>query len=452
MSQHGEDHEGASDLGQGREGGKTGRRFTMTKQVSRITAAESGHAHDHAGQDAGHAHDHAGQETGHAHGDAGQETGHAHDHAGQETGHAHDHAGQEAGHAHDHAGQDAGHAHGDEHGHSHGGGVWGFIQTVFHMHGHGDGGGELVSDSVLTTSREGIRALQWSLVSLLLTAVMQVVIVAISGSVALLADTIHNFADATTAVPLWLAFALNRRQPSRGFTYRYGKAEDLAGAFVVLVIFSSALVIFYETWQKLIHPEPMRNLGWVAAAAIIGFIGNELAAYVRIRTGRRIGSAALVADGLHARTDGLTSLAVLVGAIGAWLGFPLADPLIGALIGVAILFIVRDAARTMWLRLMDAVDPAMVDTVEKVASRVPGVEAVHEPRLRWVGHALWGELHIEVDGNLATQASHTIAEEVRHGLFHALPRLRTMIVHVDPRPQPGADSWIHHAITAHHAQ
>jgi len=186
------------------------------------------------------------------------------------------------------------------------------------MHGHDDE--DLMSDSVLTTSQEGIRALQWSLLSLLLTAVMQIVIVAISGSVALLADTIHNFADATTAIPLWIAFALNRRQPARGFTYRYGKAEDLAGAFVVLVIFGSALVIFYETWQKLLHPEPMRNLAWVAAAAIIGFVGNEAAAYVRIRSGRRIGSAALVADGMHARTDGLTSLAVLVGAIGAWLG------------------------------------------------------------------------------------------------------------------------------------
>ena len=411
MSQHGEEREGASGLGQDREGGKTGRRFTMTKRVSRATAAESAHPHDH------------GDGRNHDHGD-----GRSHDHG---DGHDHDHG---------------------EHGHSHASGIWGFFQTVFHMHGHGDKGSELVSDSVLTTSREGIRALKWSFVSLGLTAILQVFIVAISGSVALLADTIHNFADATTAAPLWLAFSLNRRQAPRGFTYRYGKAEDLAGAFVVLVIFSSALLIFYETWQKLIHPEPMRNLGWVAAAAIIGFAGNELAATVRIRTGRRIGSAALVADGMHARTDGLTSLAVLVGAIGAWLGFPLADPLIGALIGVVILFIVRDAARTMWLRLMDAVDPVMVDTVEKVASRVPGVEAVHEPRLRWVGHALWGELHIEVNGGLATVASHTIAEEVRHALFHALPRLRTMIVHVDPQPQPDADFWTYHAITAHHAQ
>lgn len=353
-------------------------------------------------------------------------------------------------HDHDHA-DEHGHDHADKHDHDHAGGLLGWVQSFFHMHGH-DEEEDLVSDSVLATSQEGIRALQWSLVSLFFTAVMQIIIVAISGSVALLADTIHNFADASTAIPLWMAFALNRRQPTRGFTYRYGKAEDLAGAFVVLVIFASALIIFYETWQKLIHPEPVHNLGWVAAAAVIGFVGNEAAAYVRIHTGRRIGSAALVADGMHARTDGLTSLAVLVGAIGAWLGFAWADPLIGALIGIAILFIVRDAARTMWQRLMDAVDPALVDKLEQTARQVAGVKEVHQPRLRWVGHALWGEVHIEVDGSLPTLSSHAIAEETRHALFHALPRLREMTVHVDPWPQPGADPWIYHTITEHHAR
>ncbi len=368
--------------------------------------------------------------------------GHDDDHHGApEPAHPHDHGE----HPHDHG--EHPHDHGE---HPHAGGLRGWVQSFFHMHGHDDE--DLMSDSVLTTSQEGIRALQWSLLSLLLTAVMQIVIVAISGSVALLADTIHNFADATTAIPLWIAFALNRRQPARGFTYRYGKAEDLAGAFVVLVIFGSALVIFYETWQKLLHPEPMRNLAWVAAAAIIGFVGNEAAAYVRIRSGRRIGSAALVADGMHARTDGLTSLAVLVGAIGAWLGLPWADPLIGALIGVAILFIVRDAARTMWQRLMDAVDPTLVDKLEQTARQVAGVKDIHQPRLRWVGHALWGEVHVEVDADLSTAASHAIAEEIRHALFHALPRLREMIVHVDPWPQPGADPLLYHTITAHHAQ
>ena len=188
----------------------------------------------------------------------------------------------------------------------------------------------------------------------------------------------------------------------------------------------------------------------MAFAAVIGFLGNELAALVRIRTGRQIGSAALVADGLHARIDGLTSLAVLAGTIGVWLGFPLADPIIGALIGVAILFIVRDAARTMWRRLMDAVDPALVEEMAHTAGHVEGVHSVHDVRLRWIGHALWGELHIEVDGQRPTVESHAVAEEVRHALYHALPRLREITVHVDPYAPESGDPTAFHAVTAHH--
>lgn len=365
------------------------------------------------------------------------------DHTPDEHDHAHD-GDDHAHHSHDHpaGAHDHAHAAGDHRG------LRGWLASFFHLHGH-DHDATLSSDSVLETSAQGIRALAISLASLFVTAALQIVIVIISGSVALLADTIHNFADASTAIPLWIAFALNRRNPSRGFTYRYGKAEDLAGAFVVLVIALSALLVFYESFQKLLNPVTPSNLGWVAAAAVIGFLGNEVAAWVRIRTGRRIGSAALIADGMHARVDGLTSLAVLVGTIGVWLGFPLADPIVGLLIGVAILFILRDSARTMWQRLMDAVDPGLVDTMEQTAVAVPGVARVKEPRLRWIGHTLWGELQIEVDGNLSTVASHQIAEEVRHALFHALPRLRSITVHVDPHADGHPDP--NHGLTAHHS-
>ncbi len=373
--------------------------------------------------------------------------GHVHDHPLAAHDHVHDgHDHSHDAHTHAHDGHD--HAHdGHDHVHAAGRGVRGWLESFFHMHGH-DHDSVLSADSLLETSALGIRALAISLVSLFVTAVLQIVIVLISGSVALLADTIHNFADASTAIPLWIAFALNRRTASRGFTYRYGKAEDLAGAFVVLVIAFSAVLVFYESFKKLLDPVAPSNLGWVAAAAVIGFVGNEVAAWVRIRTGRRIGSAALIADGMHARVDGLTSLAVLVGTIGVWLGFPLADPIVGLLIGVAILFILRDSARTMWQRLMDAVDPQLVDVMEETAMAVPGVYAVKEPHLRWIGHALWGEMLIEVDGDLPTVASHQIAEEVRHGLFHALPRLRSMTVHVDPRPDGHPDP--NHRLTAHH--
>jgi len=334
---------------------------------------------------------------------------------------------------------------GHHHDHSHDTGSW--WSNLLHVHAHDH---EIDIDSALEGSERGIWALKVSLLSLILTATFQVAIVAISGSVALLADTIHNFADAGTAIPLWMAFALNRRRAPRGYTYRWGRAEDLAGVLVVLVITASAVVVFVETWQKIIHPEPVRNLGWVAAAAVIGFVGNEIAALVRIRVGRQIGSAALVADGLHARIDGLTSLAVLVGAAGVWLGFPMADPLVGALIGVAILFIVRDAAAMMWHRLMDAVDPELVEETEHIAGHVAGVRGVHDVRLRWIGHALWGELHIEVDSKLSTVESHGIVEEVRHALYHALPRLREITVHVDPCPCDTGGPGTHHLITAHH--
>jgi cation diffusion facilitator family transporter len=363
--------------------------------------------------------------------DAGSSAAHQH-HAHDDQDHGH---GQEHGHDHDH-----------DHGHDHETDGW--LARLFHLHGHEHG---LEDDAALEGSKRGIWALKISLLSLLATALLQVVVVIASGSVALLADTIHNFADAGTAIPLWIAFALNRRQAPKGYTYRWGKAEDLAGVLVVIIIAISAGVVFYETWQKIVHPQPISNLPWVAAAAIIGFAGNELAALVRIRTGRQIGSAALVADGMHARVDGLTSLAVLLGAVGVWLGFPLADPIVGALIGVAILFIVRDAAVTMWRRLMDAVDPELVDRMEDAAGGVPGVRGVHDLRLRWIGHALWAELHIEVDGGLTTAGSHEIAEQVRHNLYHALPRLREITVHVDPCPCDTGDPIAHHALTAHHA-
>ena len=220
-----------------------------------------------------------------------------------------------------------------------------------HSHGHQ----QAALDPNLATDR-GVWALKISLAGLLVTATFQVFVVIISGSVALLADTIHNFSDALTAIPLGLAFWLSRRARNRRYTYGYGRAEDIAGVIIVLMIAFSAGEAIYQSILKIINPQPINNLGWVAAAAIIGFIGNELVAVFRIRVGKEIGSAALVADGYHARTDGFTSLAVLAGAIGVWLGFPLLDPIIGLGIGIAILGIVWKSAQDMWHRMMDAVN------------------------------------------------------------------------------------------------
>jgi len=287
-----------------------------------------------------------------------------------------------------------------------------------------------------------------SLVGLGLTAAFQLVIVLISGSIGLLADTIHNASDALTAIPLGIAFILGKRPPTRRYTYGFGRAEDVAGVVIVGMMFLSALVAAYESIQKLAHPQPLHYLGWVMAAAIVGFIGNEGVAVFRIHVGREIGSAALIADGEHARIDGLTSLAVLVGALGVWAGFSLADPLVGLLITITILFIVKDTAVTMWRRLMDAVEPAVVDSIERAAGTVPGVQEAHGVRVRWLGHKLQAELHVTVDEDLPTRESHRILEEVRHALFHAQPRLAVINVHADPC---GHDSEDPHALTAHHA-
>jgi cation diffusion facilitator family transporter len=303
------------------------------------------------------------------------------------------------------------------------------------------------TDSALEASDRGMRVLAISFAVLMATAAVQAVIVAASGSVALLGDTLHNFADALTAVPLAIAFSLGRRAANRRFTYGYGRAEDLAGIVIVLLITASAALAGYEAVRRLLDPQEIRAVGWVAAAAVIGFAGNEWVARYRIKVGKEIGSAALVADGLHARTDGFTSLAVLLGAGGAALGFPVADPVVGLLITIAIGFVLRDAAREIYHRLMDAVDPALVDDAERILATVDGVRGVESVRLRWIGHALHAEVEILVDHDMSVVAAHKVAVEAEHRLIHDLPRLRAATVHTDPDGPDGAD---HHAsLTAH---
>jgi cation diffusion facilitator family transporter len=262
----------------------------------------------------------------------------------------------------------------------------------------------------------------------------------------LLADTVHNLGDALTAVPLWLAFRLSRRPPSRVFTYGLGRAEDLAGLTVVLLMLFSALYAMYESVDRLMHPQSVTHLAAIAGAAIVGFAGNEIVAVLRIRTGREIGSAALVADGYHARTDGITSLAVLAGATGVWLGFDLADPLIGLGISVVILRIVWLSARSVVTRALDGVEPDVVMEISHQAGHVPGVREVTNVRARWAGHRLQAEISVTVPANLTTDDAHKVALEVRHRLLHDIPHLGEAVVHVDPETASGAR---HHRIDSH---
>lgn len=324
----------------------------------------------------------------------------------------------------------ADHEHADGHGHGHDHGS--------HTHG-------TVDASLLTTER-GIWAVKWSLVALGVTALFQVAIVIYTGSVALLADTIHNFGDAATAIPLWIAFSLAKRPATKRFTYGYGRVEDIAGIIVVLIILASAIVAAVQSIDRLLDPQPMEHVWVVAVAAIIGFVGNEAVALFRIKVGREINSAALIADGYHARADGFTSLGVLAGAIGVALGFPLADPIAGLLITVSILRIVWESGKAVLTRVADGVDPVVVDEIEHALGHVSGVEQVEDVRVRWTGHRLRAEVAVAVRASLSVSEGHAIAVDARHALLHALPYLSDATVHVDPSEQAGGS---HHAFEEH---
>jgi len=308
---------------------------------------------------------------------------------------------------------DHGHRHGDRHDHdehTHAGG-----EGYSHTHG--------VIDPSIATTECGIWAIKWSFIILAITAALQFGVVIASGSVALLADTIHNIGDAATAIPLWVAFKLARWKPTATFTYGFDRAEDLAGLTVVLIIFLSAIVAGYEAITHLIHPQMVQQLGWLAAAGLAGFLGNEVVAVFRIRVGRQINSAALIADGYHARTDGLTSLAVVAGAAGVWLGFPLADPIIGLLITIAIFGIVWQSARAVFTRTLDGIEPGIVGEMRHAAGHVAGIDEVIDARARWVGHKLHADLTVAVDNGLTVAAANAISASLQRELLAHLPAL-----------------------------
>ncbi len=294
-------------------------------------------------------------------------------------------------------------------------------------------------DTALEASREGMRCLWISFGILALTSLLQGIVVVISGSVALLGDTVHNLADALTAVPLAIAFTVGRRLPTRRYTYGYGRAEDLAGVAIVLTIAASAVFAGVAAVRRLADPQDVQYVGAVAAAGLVGFFGNELVARYRITVGRRIGSAALVADGLHARTDGFTSLAVLVGAGGVALGFPLADPIVGLLITVAILAVLRDAAREVYRRLMDAVDPELVTRCEQVLRDVPQVLDVGAVRVRWIGHELHADADVELDAASTLVQAHEVCVQAERALRAGVPRLAGAVIHPDPVGSSGRE-------------
>src|ERR687885_271290 len=290
-----------------------------------------------------------------------------------------------------------------------------------HAHTHG------IIDPEIVTSDRGLWAVKWSFVGLMVTALLQVGVVVLSGSIALLADTIHNFADAATAIPLGLAFWLARRPPTARFPYGYGRVEDLAGVVIVAIICFSALLTGYESIDRFFHPQTMQQICFVVIAALIGFLGNELVARFRIRVGQEINSAALVADGYHARIDSVTSLAVLGSAIATWMGFPIADPLIGLGIAIAIIKIVVESAQSVFTRLLDGVDPEVNHEIQHAVEHVEGV-VVQQIRSRWIGHRLQVHLQLAVADHLSIAESQVLTQAVRQELQHHLPYLKEVIV------------------------
>ncbi|MGJ7440350.1 cation diffusion facilitator family transporter [Aquipuribacter sp. MA13-6] len=348
------------------------------------------------------------------------------------------------------------HAHGDhdhgEHAHEHEvhqqGSSW--LARVKHAvvpHAHD------ANDAIQTaeeSARDGIRTAWIGLAGMMATAAVQVFIVAISGSIALLADTIHSLGHAATTIPLIIAFRLGRRAPTAKYPYGYRRAEDLVGLFISLVIIATIVLIVWESIDALINPRELTNLGWVFAAGVVGFLGNEVVAMYRIRTGRRIGSAALIAEGQHARADGFTSIAVVLGVVGVWLGFARADAVAGLLIAVAIAGILVNSLVIIVRRLMDGIEPAVLDRMRSAAEAVPGVDLVSEVRARWSGHRMEGDAEIGVSADLTLPQAHELAELVQHELLHAVPNLDRVTVHVHPTVGTEVPPGLHD-LSGHHA-
>lgn len=325
------------------------------------------------------------------------------------------------------------HTHDHEHGHHHhGDSWWEKLAAVLHLPGYGHTHDLPNSQDTIFSNELGIRTVKQALLLLGLTTLLQAAIYFFSGSVALLADTVHNLGDALNSIPLWIAFVLARRAATKRYTYGYGRAEDIAGLLIVASIAFSAGYILFEAISRLIAPQPIAYGGWVVAAALIGFVGNEAVAVLQIRVGKQIGSEAMITDGRHARVDGLTSLAVLPAVLGSWLNFPILDPVFGLLIGIAIVFITRDAVVAMWFRLMDAVDPHLVEHAEQALLAHPSVKAIDYLRLRWVGHSLHLEASLWISPEIEFSQIAEIQQQLNEALRTDIPHLSEITISLRP--------------------
>jgi cation diffusion facilitator family transporter len=317
-------------------------------------------------------------------------------------------------------------------------------EEAAHQHEHGHSHTQVSVD--LYSTEQAFRAVKVGTLIMLITSGLEFGLVAIASSAGLLADALHNMGDVFTTLVLWVAFSVSQRQANRRYTYGYNRAEDLAGIVIVLVIIGTAIAGGWESVAKFVNGDHPTNIWIGIVGAVIGVIGNEAAAIYKIRVGREIHSVPLIADGQHSRLDGLTSAAALVGLVGAALGFPAADPIAGIIITIVIAFVVADSVKNVTGRLLDAVDPELVDRLEKTAEGVAGVLEIEALRVRWFGRNLQVSLNAEVDDQLSVVAGHRIAEEIRHVLLHQ-EGVSLVDVHIDPYDPTHS---LYHATTSHH--
>jgi cation diffusion facilitator family transporter len=313
--------------------------------------------------------------------------------------------------------------------------------TLPHSHHHHN-----VASADLTES--GIRALKVSLVILGATAAAQALVVWLTGSVALLADTVHNFSDALVSVPLWFAFAISKRKATPRYPYGFYRVEDLVGLGVVLVIAVSGIWTAYESVQRLIYPSTPQNISLAIAAGVMGGLGNEIVARYRLKVGSEIHSHALMAEGHHARVDALTSFGVVIGLTFVWLGFPLGDPLAGLIITLFIFSIVLEVGKDLLTRIVGKTEDHELDEIRTIARCVEGVKEVGSIRLQWLGHRCFAEMCVAVSPLMSVIEAHTITENVRHDLLHRVSALVDVTIHADPYSPESNDSF--HDLTAHH--
>lgn len=296
-------------------------------------------------------------------------------------------------------------------------------------------------------TKAGLRAIRISAAVLAIAAAAQLIVVFLTGSAGLFAAALDNLGDVISTIALAIAFSAARRASDNRYTFGYQRLEDLAGVIVILVIWASAGLSAWQSFRKLTGDRTVTAVGIGMGVALLGALGNEIVARYKISVGRRIGSEPLIADGKHARTDALASIAAFVGLLGVQLGFKPADPIAGLVITLAIVRIAYDASRHVLARLLDAVDPDVVQRIAHIAGETPGVTATGRVQARWAGRSLYVTLTVAADGALPLRAAHEIAETVHHNLIHEFPGIAQVDVHVDPGAAHEHDA---HPSTAHH--